>query len=68
MCCRDGKFDEPKVFNTYEQACGFMENEYSTVLGWNPDIEAMNHNISDTDAWIEDGDHQTYWGIAEITW
>ena len=67
MCCRDGEFDKPKVFNSYEQAYNEMKNEYKTVLGWNPDIEEMNHEISDYDAWVEVADHQTYWGIAEIS-
>ena len=67
MCCRDGEFDKPRIFGTHEKASDFMKKEYNIVLGWNPNIEEMNHEISDTGAWIENVDHQTYWGIVEIT-
>ena len=66
MCCRNGEFDEPKVYDTYEQAYEAMKNEYETVLSWYPDIEEPTHSNSDFEAWLEDADHQIYWGISVI--
>ena len=32
MCCRDGEFDKPRIFDTHEKAYDFMKQEYRTQL------------------------------------
>ena len=75
MCCRDGNLDTPGVHDSYDDAYEDMEYNYNLVLGWNPDLNPNQHEIDDkgdyangcaVGAWVEDVDHQTYWGISEI--